>query len=100
MPVARKHERVHQCIRCEEYDVKDTYCLGGGKVIYEPMKLRYCTGFKPRKEAPQNGRVRRHRIRIQTEHGSRDITDKDWTPPRTPQLSTHNRLNKEKEAEG
>lgn len=47
----RKHERTHQCIRCEEYDEKDHYCLGGGKVILEPKKLIYCTGFKPRKEA-------------------------------------------------
>lgn len=49
----RKHERIHQCSRCKEYDEKDEYCLGGGKVILEPLKLLYCIGFKPRKEAPQ-----------------------------------------------
>ena len=47
----RKHERIHQCSRCEEYDEKDKYCVGGGKDIYEPMKLIYCIGFKPIKEA-------------------------------------------------
>lgn len=49
----RKHERIHQCIRCEEYDKRDTYCLGGLKDIHEPKKLRYCTGFKPIKEAAE-----------------------------------------------
>ncbi len=47
----RKHERIHQCIRCDEYDPKDKYCVGGGKDIQEPKKLRYCPGFKPLKEA-------------------------------------------------
>ena len=47
----RKHERIHQCIRCADFDVKDSYCLGGGKVIYEPKKLIYCTGFKSIQEA-------------------------------------------------
>jgi len=50
MPVARKHERIHQCSRCREYDEKDKYCVGGGKDIYEPMKLIYCIGFKPIKK--------------------------------------------------
>ena len=47
-----KHERIHQCIRCSEYDKKDEYCLSGGKNIFEPKKLRYCIGFKP-KEDPE-----------------------------------------------
>lgn len=49
----RKHERIHQCIRCGEYDVKDKFCIPGEKNIHEPMKLRYCVGFKPltKKEA-------------------------------------------------
>lgn len=45
MTVRDKHERVHQCIRCAEYDEKDRYCLKGRKDIYEPLKLRYCSGF-------------------------------------------------------
>ena len=47
----RKHERIHQCVRCADYDPKDKYCISGGKDIHEPMKLIYCTGFKPLKEA-------------------------------------------------
>ncbi len=45
-----KHERIHQCIRCDDYEEKDRYCVGGSKDIQEPMKLIYCTGFKPLKE--------------------------------------------------
>jgi hypothetical protein len=46
----RKHERIHQCIRCGEYDVKDLFCIPGEKDIHKPKKLRYCIGFKPKKE--------------------------------------------------
>ena len=49
----RKHERIHQCVRCDEYDPKDIYCVGGRKDIQEPMKLIYCPGFKPKKEASE-----------------------------------------------
>lgn len=45
MSSGRKHERIHQCIRCGEYDEKDSYCIKGQKDIYEPNKLRYCSGF-------------------------------------------------------
>ncbi len=41
-----KHEKVHQCSRCREFDEKDSYCIPGGKDIYEPLKLRFCRGFK------------------------------------------------------
>jgi len=44
-----KHERIHQCVRCEEFDSSDSYCLKGHKDIYEPKKLRYCIGFKKKK---------------------------------------------------
>lgn len=45
-----KHERIHQCVRCEEFDSSsDSYCLKGHKDIYEPMKLRYCVGFTKKK---------------------------------------------------
>ena len=43
---AVKHERVHQCVRCGEFDKVDSYCLGGGKDVHEPSKLRYCSGYK------------------------------------------------------
>jgi len=49
----RKHERIHQCIRCEEYDVKSRFCLGGLKDIYDSKILIYCSGFKPKKEAQE-----------------------------------------------
>lgn len=41
-----KHERVHQCDRCGEFDKVDSYCLSGEKDIHEPSKLRYCIGYK------------------------------------------------------
>jgi len=44
-----KHERIHQCVRCEGFDGKDSWCVPGGKDIYEPKKLRYCTGFTKKK---------------------------------------------------
>ena len=47
----RKHERIHQCDRCDEFDEKDSYCLKGHKDIYEPLKLIHCNGFKKKKEA-------------------------------------------------
>jgi len=47
----RKHERIHQCSRCADFDPKDSYCLSGLKDIHEPQKLQYCTGFVRKKEA-------------------------------------------------
>lgn len=47
----RKHERIHQCSRCTEHDEPDEWCLSGEKHIEDPKKLRYCVGFKPKKEA-------------------------------------------------
>ncbi len=51
----RKHERIHQCIRCGEYDVPSRFCLGGLKDIYDPKIIIYCSGFKPltKKEDPE-----------------------------------------------
>lgn len=49
----RKHERIHQCGRCGEYDVKDRFCISGQKDIHEPKVLRYCIGFKPLKEVKE-----------------------------------------------
>lgn len=43
---ARKHERIHQCTRCGEFEEKDSYCIPGGKDIDEPFVLRYCRRFK------------------------------------------------------
>jgi len=48
----RKHERIHQCIRCAEYDEADKYCLSGCKDVYAPKRLRYCMGFVRKKEEP------------------------------------------------
>lgn len=42
----RKHERIHQCVRCDEFDEKDSYCLKGRKDIHEPKKAKFCSGFK------------------------------------------------------
>ncbi len=44
-----KHERIHQCVRCEEHDAHDEWCIRGQKDIYEPLKLRYCIGFTKKK---------------------------------------------------
>ena len=49
-----KHERIHQCVRCDGYDEKDVFCLPGGKDIHEPMKLRYCAGFTKKKKEKVN----------------------------------------------
>jgi len=52
----RKHERIHQCIRCDDFDPKDSYCVAGLKDIQEPKKLIYCIGFKRLQEAKANVR--------------------------------------------
>ena len=54
----RKHDRIHQCVRCEEHDAKDEWCVGGNKAVHEPLKLRWCNGFKPIKPIRQPGEAR------------------------------------------
>ncbi len=50
MKPGMKHERIHQCSRCEELDEKDLWCIKGQKDIHEPKILRYCIGFTKKKE--------------------------------------------------
>ena len=45
----RKHERIHQCVRCGDFDEGDSWCIPGEKEIHEPKKLRYCAGFKKKR---------------------------------------------------
>ncbi len=46
-----KHEQLHKCIQCNEYDETAPYCEHLGGYAMYPRILKLCQGFNPKKEA-------------------------------------------------
>ena len=43
-----------KCMDCDEFDMKDMFCIPGQKVILDPYEEKRCAKFVPIKEKPTN----------------------------------------------